>query len=138
MTAGQRGALLGALTMLAVTVLWSAMAGGHREGTCTWSHACLCHPMPMSTFMFGGLFVGVPWGALAGAIGGKLASRYPRRRHVILLTIAVAGASVLEAAVRPFLRCSTDPDALALWTSALVALVLGALTLARSIEQPIR
>jgi hypothetical protein len=134
MTAVQRGALLGSLTMLAITLLWSTMAGGTREGTCAWSHACLCHPMPMSTFIFGGLFVGVPAGGLGGALAGALVSRFPRHRRLILMVMAFAAASALEAIVRPFLRCSTDPDALALWMSAVVALVLGALALERSLE----
>lgn len=135
MTAVQRGALLGAATMLAITLVWTAMAGSTREGTCAWSHACLCQPAPASAFLIGGLVVGVPWGAITGGLAGALASRMSRHRRVVLVTLAVVLASALEAIARPFLRCSTDPDSLALWSSALVALVLAALTLDRSLEQ---
>src|SRR5690349_12075468 len=93
MTAVHRGALLSSLTMLAITLLWSAMAGIPREGTCTWSHACLCHPMPMTTFLFGGLFVGVPAGGIGGALVGALVARFPRHRRLILMVTAFAAAS---------------------------------------------
>jgi hypothetical protein len=120
--------------MFAIAVVWTAMAGGTREGTCAWSHACLCRPAPASTFLIGGIVIGVPWGAIIGGLAGALATRLSRHRRLVLVALAVVLASALEAIVRPFLRCSTDPDSLALWSSALVALVLAALALDRSLE----
>lgn len=122
--------------MLAVTLLWAALAGPDLEGTCVWSHACLCSSVRMRMFLVGGLIVGVPWGAIFGALAGKLVGRFPRRRRLVLTVMTFASASALEAIARPFLRCSTDPDALALWTSALVAIGLGAIALERSLEVP--
>lgn len=136
MTAVHRGALLGAVTMLAIALVWAAMAGGTREGTCAWSQACLCRPVPASAFLIGGIVIGVPWGAIIGALVGALAGRLTRHRGLVLVTLAVVLASALEAIARPFLRCSSDPDSLALWSSALVALVLAGLALDRSLGQP--
>jgi hypothetical protein len=120
--------------MLAITLVWTAMARGTREGTCAWSHECLCRPQPASAFLIGGILVGVPWGAIMGGLAGALAIRVTRHRKLVLGVFAVVFASALEAIVRPFLRCSTDPDSLALWSTALVALFLAAMALERSFE----
>lgn len=120
--------------MVVITMIWTAMAGSPGEGTCAWSRACLCQPAPSSAFLVGGLVVGVPWGAIVGGFAATLASRFARHRRLILVGFALVGASVVEAIARRFLHCSTDPDTLALWSSAVVAMVLGALSLARSID----
>jgi len=135
MTPTLRGAFIGAAAILMITIIWTALAGGDREGACSGvEYACFCRPVPPAGFLVGGLVVGVPWGAIVGAFAGSLTARVPRHRRLILLVIAVAGASLLERIAHLFLHCSSDPDSLALWSTAVVSLVLAALALDRAAD----
>jgi hypothetical protein len=122
--------------MLAITMMWAVLAGGlvfsDREGTCRGlDYACLCHPVHPSSFLIGGLVVGIPTGTFVGGVAGWIAGRTRRHRRLVLLVIAIASASLMERITHSFMRCSTDPDSFALWITALVPLVLAALALDR-------
>jgi hypothetical protein len=122
--------------MVTISVMWCVLAGGMvgggAEGTCRGpGDACLCHPVPPSSYLIGGFTVGVPTGIGIGAIAGWLASRMRRHRRMVLLVIAIASASLMERITQSFMHCSTDPDPFALWITALVPLVLAALALDR-------
>jgi hypothetical protein len=126
-----RGGLLGGLTLTVITVMWGLIIGVPREGECIGAPGSACWALhPVAVFL-GGFLVGVPTGIVGGLAVGWLAGRIRRHRRLALLVIALASASLLEAIARHFMHSTADPDPLALWSTALVALVLGVLVLDR-------
>jgi hypothetical protein len=123
-----KGAILGAIAMVAITLIWTAAAGTSLGEACP-APMCECSPVPRAAILGFGLVVGVPWGVLFGCALGWLAGRLVVYRRLVLAAAAPALALVLASITTPFMHCSTDPHGLALFARAFVPLAFAALAL---------
>jgi len=122
MTNVGKGAILGAIAMVATTLIWVAAGDGGP---------------PAATLGFG-LVIGVPWGISFGCALGALASQLTVYRKPALAIAAPVLALAVAALTTPFLRCSFTPHAVTLFARAFVPLALAALALERWTREPER
>lgn len=115
-----KGAILGAIAMVATTLIWVAAGDGGS---------------PATTLGFG-LVIGVPWGIAFGCALGAFAGQLTVYRKPVLAIAAPVLALAVAALTTPFLRCSFGPHAVTLFARAFVPLALAALALERWTRQP--
>lgn len=113
MTTVGKGAILGAIAMVATTLIW---LGAGDEG-------------PAAATLGFGLVVGVPWGIAFGCALGALAGQFTVYRKAVLGIAAPVLALAVAALTTPFLRCSFGPHAVTLFARAFVPLALASLAL---------
>ncbi len=125
MSSAAKGRRVALANVAVVTIAWSIASCGIVD----WD----CEPLAPALFVVAGLFVGLPYGLIAGAMVGRLAGGLERARGLIMV-VAIMWALLADLVVAAFAgaaRCAPDPPAAALFVLSLVPTIVGAVILER-------
>ena len=121
-----KGAWLGAVSIVTISLWWAAAAETHSDYSCVhWD------PAPADSIAWIGIMAGIPCAIFVGAPLGRAAERTRRHRHVLVVFAAALLASVLTLIGRIGMECSTDPSTSTLWLRAFLPLAIASSVLER-------